>query len=215
MAFCTCPPAQTPPTITIDDCPVQVAQIWKFIFQRYKNGTALNEFVIASADPALLASWTTVLAASDSTLVVPGPLLSEPVTTPGDFITYGSVGGNETRGGIEIIIGTGPTLVEAKYLNANPLTIDNLDDWGCENAAVYLVDENGTIWGIADDLTTPTKFRPIPIQQGSLGISDRVLGGKSAVDSNSIRFYFAAEWDRKLYAVSPTDFDALTDIVAP
>lgn len=213
--LCTCPPATEPSDIYISTCPEQVGQIQKLIFQRRLNGTALNKFTIASANPNVVASWTPLLAASDSTKVVQTPFLSEPVTTPGDPITYGSAGGNETIGGVELIIGRGPTLFEGKYLNTSNRSIADLKSWECEDTAVYLIDEHKRIWGLADDLSSVTEFYPIPIQINTLFVGDRNLGGFASVDQNMLRFYFGPNWSDKLYAVTPTDFDPLTELVTP
>ena len=209
--LCTCPVAAEPSDIYIDSCPEQVGQIQKIVFQRLKNGTVKNKFTIASANPNAIASWTPLLAASDSTKVVQTPFLSEPTTTPGDPLTYG--GGNATINGVEIVVGRNSTLFEGKYLNTSQRSIKAMKDYQCEEIACYLVDEHGRIWGLADDNASATEFYPIPIQNNTLFVGDKNLGGFDNPDDNMIRFYFAPNWSDELYSVTPTDFDALNDLV--
>ena len=83
----------------------------------------------------------------------------------------------------------------------------------CENVGVYLVDENGNIGCLVDDMDSPTKYMPIPI--GKLFVGDKKLGGFEEPDSNSIEWAFSPNWSDKFYIVKrdTLDFNPLTDWV--
>lgn len=205
--LCSCPVGSALTALTVSSCPVDVGQIQKLLFQRqYSTGTTLNKFTIAAADPAVQASWTAVTGAADGTKVVASPLIGNPETEAGEAITFG--GGNATVGGTEIIVGRNPTTFSAVFYRTSPLTIAQLKNYMCEDLAVYLVDEYGRIIGLADDLSSPTEFYPIPLE--SFFIGDRDLGGFEEPDTNVISWSFLPNWSDLLYIVTPTDFNPLT-----
>jgi hypothetical protein len=207
--LCTCPPAAALTALTISNCPTDIGQIQKILFQRkYTTGTTLNKFTIASANPNVLASWTALTGASDGTKVVPSPLVSNPETEAGDAITFG--GGNATIGGIEEIVGRAPTAFTASYYKLDPVTARQMKALMCEDLAVYLCDEFGRVIGLADDNSSATEFYPIPVR--GLFVSDRDLGGLEEPDTVNIQFSFLPNWSDQLYIVTPTDFSPLTDI---
>ncbi len=78
---------------------------------------------------------------------------------------------------------------------------------------MYLNDEYGRIIALADDVVTPTEIYPIPI--ASLFVGDKMLGGLEDVDKNTISWKFFPNWSDKLVIITPTDFNALTDLVTP
>lgn len=210
--LCTCPAATAIPDIVLEDCPEGVGQIQKLLFQRvYSAAGTKNSFTIASANPNLKASWTPKLAASDGTKVVQTPFISGPTVEPGAARKYG--GGNATIGGIEVIVGREPTNFSAMFLTTSQVSIKDLKAFMCENVGVFFIDENGVIIGISDDVDNPTKFYPIPIQ--GLFIGDKKFGGLEEPDSNVIEFGLYPNWSDNLLIVTPTDFDALTELVTP
>lgn len=208
----TCPVGASIADIPLSDCPVSLGQIQKVLFVRLNaSAGVLNEFVIASANPELKATWTPGLAASDGTKIVQSPFISAPTGEAGEALTYG--GGNETLDGEEIIIGSAHTPFTGKLLQAASITIESLKKLIGETLGVYLIDEHGRITGVVEDNTAKTKFRPIPIR--SLFISDKTLGGFDAPDSYMISWSFRANWSDKLHTVTPSDFSALNDLVTP
>jgi len=210
--LCNCPVGPTLTDIPVDLCPSSLGQVQKVNFQRiYSSAGTKNSFVAATADPKLKASWTAVLSAKDGTKVVPSPYLNAPTTEAGAARTYG--GGNETLGGVEIIIGREPTSFTANILRVAQNTISALKSYMCENVGVYLVDEFGRIACLADNVTTPTAYYPIPIY--SLFVGDKSLGGLEAPDMNVISWKFFPNWSDNLVIITPTDFNALTDLVNP
>jgi hypothetical protein len=191
------------------DCREALAQIQKTVIQKvFSSGTTLNTI----ADPTLLASWTPLLAATDNTKVVQTPYLNAPASEAGEARTFG--GGNETRGGVELIIGSDPSSFEAMMYDQKQNTIEALKAYKEQpNIGVWFVDENGDIGCLADDLDTPTTYYPIPIQ--SFFVGDKKFGNYDEPDMNKIMWQMAADWSDKFTVVRPTDFNALTDLVTP
>ena len=210
--LCNCPAGAALSNIPISECPESFGQVQKVIFQRiFSTGSTKNSFVAATSDPKLKASWTPLLAAADGTKVVQSPYIQAPTTEAGAAKTYG--GGNETLGGIEIIIGREPTSFTGNILRSTQDTIAALKTFMCETVGVYLVDEFGRIGMITDNRTTPTKYFPIPIQ--GLFVGDKSLGGLEAPDMNVISWKFFPNWSDNLVILTPTDFNALSDLVTP
>jgi len=79
-----------------------------------------------------------------------------------------------------------------------------------ETLQVYLVDSTGRIAGETDDVDSPTLLRGFKIR--SLAVSDLVLGGFDGVDYNVIQFELLPNWSRAVRIVTPSDFDALTEL---
>ena len=207
-----CPVGAALANIPVDECPSALGQVQKVLFQRiYSDAGKKNSFAVATANPNLKASWTAVLSAANGTKVVPSPYLNAPTTEAGAARTYG--GGNETLGGVEIIIGREPTSFTANILRVAQKTIIALKSYMSENVGVYLVDEYGRIACLADKVTTPTAYYPIPIS--SLFVGDKSLGGLEAPDMNVISWKFFPNWSDNLVFITPTDFNALSDLVNP
>lgn len=207
---CNCPLATSLPDVPLSDCPDTFGQIQKVIFQRLESAAGTkNKFDTSSKQITKKASWTPFIEASDGTKAVVSPYIQAPTTEAGAARTYG--GGNETVGGIEITIGREPTSFTGTLLQENQATIKALKQMQCEGSlGVYLVDENGNIGAIADDIDDPTEYYPIPIY--SLFIGDKTLGGLEAPDSNAIQWSFYPNWSDNLVRLVPEDFNPLTDL---
>src|SRR5574344_886606 len=210
--LCNCPAGAALADIPISECPESFGQVQKVIFQRiFSTGSTKNSFVAATADPKLKASWTPLLTAAEGSKVVHSPYIQAPTTEAGAAKTYG--GGNETLGGIEIIIGREPTSFTGNILRSTQDTIAALKTFMCETVGVYLVDEFGRIGALVDNRTTTTKYSPIPIQ--GLFVGDKSLGGLEAPDMNVVSWKFFPNWSDNLAILTPTDFNALTDLATP
>lgn len=212
--FCTCPVGASINNVPLDDCPEDFGQIQKLIFQRvFSVGTTKNKFTTLSGlgAPDLLASWTPLLAAVDGTKVVQSPYIQSPANEPGAKREYG--GGNATLGGIPIIIGQEPSTFTAMILQSKQDTIKALKSYMCEKVGVFFVDEYGKIGGLTDDIDSPAEFFPVPIR--SLFIGDKKFGNLEETDSNSIEFMTLPNWSDNFFVVTPTDFNALTDLATP
>lgn len=208
--ICQCPAATYLTTITAVTCSESFGQIQKVAFQRLSSAGTPNS--ITDANIKLLASWQALLTATDSTKVVVSPYIQAPTNEANSPRTFG--GGNDTLGGVEIIIGREPSQFSAVLRGIPQNVIKIMKELECEAAAgnlgVYLFDENGNICAV-QDATTATTFYPIPIR--SLFIGDKTFGGLEAPDSNAIQWSFLPNYSDHLAIVKPTDFNPLTDLV--
>jgi hypothetical protein len=207
--LCACPPAAAIGDISTDECKENIGQVQKIGLQRRKDGTALNWITIATSDPALLATWTALKAAVDNTKVQFTPFIQNPTSETGEAIEFG--GGNATVSGIPLIVGRNPSTFEAQFLQVKQTIIKEIKAYECEaELSVFLINEAGDIICIADDPVTPTQVRGIPIR--SFFVSDKRLGGFEEPDSNTLSWGFEPNWSDNLTVVSPTDFDALSQL---
>lgn len=212
--ICKCPASAALPTIPVSKCPETFGQIQKVAFQRLTKEDGSKNFFSSEATPAkdisVLASWTALLAAEDSTKIVVSPYIQAPTAEAGAARTFG--GGNETLGGVEEIIGREPTPFTGVIRKSPQSVIKALKELQCEssgdNLGVFLFDENGAIGAIKDE-AVEGKYYPIPIR--SLFVGDKTLGGLEAPDSNAIQWAFLPNWSDDLAIVSP-GFNPLTDL---
>ena len=205
---CGCPAGAHIADLEIAECKESLGQVQKVAFQRvYKTAGELNSI----ADPTKGASFATLFSAADGTKMTISPYIQGPTTEPGAARTFG--GGNQTLGGIEITSGREPTTFTGVIYQENQKTIAQLKQYMCENVGIWLIDENGNIGCLVDDMGDPTKYMPIPI--GKLFVGDKKLGGFEEPDSNAIEWSFFPNWSDKLYIIKreTLDFNPLTDWV--
>lgn len=204
---CGCPVGAHLPDLEIAECKESFGQIQKVIFQRiYKAAGETNTV----ADLTKKASLATLFSATDSTRMLISPYIQNPTTEPGAARTFG--GGNQTLGGVEIVIGREPTTFSGIMYQELQSTVKAMKQLQCENIGVYLIDENGNIGAIADDPADPTAYSPIPI--GKVFVGDKKLGGFEEPDSNTIEWSFFPNWSDNLVMVKREDMDynPLTDL---
>ena len=207
---CGCPAGAHLADLAIAECKESFGQIQKIIIQRkYQSAGLLNK--IADADIKSKTAMAGLAAAADGTKIIISPYIQNPTTTPGEARTFG--GGNQTLGGIEIVIGREPTAFEGIIYQEKQSTIAAMKNYSCEEIGVYLIDENGNIGAIADNVTTPANYLPIPIR--SFFVGDKKLGGYEEPDSNAIKWSFLPNWSDKLVIIpqSALDYNPLTDLV--
>lgn len=205
---CGCPAGAQLAPLKIEECKESLGQIQKVLIQRvFKTGGTKNS--IPASDIKTLASMSTLLAANDGTKLIVSPYIQNPSTEPGEARTFG--GGNQTLGGIEIVIGREPTNFSGVIYQESQATIKTLKSYSCENIGVYLVDENGNVGCITND--NGTTYEPIPV--GKFFVGDKNLGGFDEPDSNSIMWSFFPNWSDNLVILKADDFDynPLTDLV--
>ena len=181
------------------------------------DGT-VNSFVDgASTGINKKAAWTAKMALTDGGKVVISPYIQAPTSEAGEARTFG--GGNDTLGGIELVIGRNPTAFSGVLRGVPQAIVKVMKELQCEAAAdnlgVILFDENGNIEAIKQSVTeggtTTISHLPIPIR--SLFISDKAHGGLEAPDSNNISWSFLPNYSDDLSIISPDDFNPLTDLV--
>lgn len=208
---CGCPAGPCLADLTIPDCKESLGQIQKVIFQRIYDANGERNFIDG---PNAKASYTALLSAKDSTRIVVSPYLQGPTTEPGAARTFG--GGNQTLGGVEIIIGREPTTFSAVIYQEKQSVIHTLKKYMCENLGVYLIDENGNIAGhYLDGVDDGDQSSMAPIPIGKLFIGDKKLGGFEEPDSNTIEWSFFPNWsdDLLIFQREALDFNPLTDLV--
>ena len=205
---CGCPAGAHIADLEIKECKESMGQLQKVLFQRiYKTAGTKNTI----EDPTKKASYSTLLSAADGSKVTVSPYIQGPTTEPGAARTFG--GGNQTLGGIEITIGREPTTFSGVIYQESQKTISQLKQYSCEDIGVYLIDENGNIGCLVDNMDEPTKYMPIPI--GKFFVGDKKLGGFEEPDSNTIEWSFYPNWSDNLYIIrrDAMDFNPLTDLV--
>lgn len=209
---CQCPAATSITTIPAVACGENFGQIQKVAFQRILKADGTKNSFTSSAAITLKASWTALMAAADGSKIVVSPYIEAPTSEPGAARTFG--GGNETLGGVEVILGAEPTAFSAVLRRMPQSVIKIMKELMCEanagNLGVYLFNENGQIEAIQDG-TTATTYYPIPIR--ALFVSDKGHGGLENPDVNNIQWQFAPNYSDNLAIVTPTDFNPLTDLV--
>lgn len=205
---CGCPAGAHLADLQIADCKESLGQIQKVIIQRrFSSAGVLNK--IAATDIKSKTAMAALAAAADGTKIIISPYIQNPTTTPGEARTFG--GGNQTLGGIEIVIGREATSFEGIIYQEKQSTIKTMKEYSCEDIGVYLIDENGNIGAIKDG--AKEEYHPIPLR--SFFVGDKNLGGYEEPDSNTIKWSFLPNWSDDLEIIKQTDMDynPLTDLV--
>lgn len=208
MPLFTCPPGDEIQDLAQVTCFQDFGEIRGYLYQRtYSSGTTQNTFVVATNDPASLASWQTYLNASDGTKVTQSPALENVQRDGGDARTTG--GGGESLGGTEIVKGSNPTRFTGMHYELPQWHIWQLKQYQQEIISVYFINEYGQIGGIGDkvDGTSITTFKGIPIAPRTLFYGDLQFGLYENRDGNAIQFSFLPNWSDYFAIVTPTDFD--------
>ena len=218
MQLCACPAATALTTIPAATCAESFGQVQKVAFMRLKkaDGT-VNSFVDGSGTGIdKKAAWTAKMALTDGGKAVISPYIQAPTQDGGDARTFG--GGNETLGGVEMVIGRNPMNFSGVMRGVPQSIIKVMKSLQCEaqgdNLGVILFDENGNIEAIKKVTTgTPDTVEYLPIPIRSLFIGDKVHGGLEAPDNNAISWKFLPNYSDDLGIVQPDDFNPLTDLV--
>jgi hypothetical protein len=184
---CGCPAGNHIADLTIAECKESMGQIQKVAFQRIYKTAGTKNLV---ADPVNRASFSALLSATDGSRMTVSPYIQGPTSEPGAARTFG--GGNQTLGGIEIVIGREPTTFSATIYQESQKTIAQLKQYMCEEIGVWLIDENGNIGCLVDNKAKPITYSPIPISKFFVG--DKKLGGLEEPDSNTIEWSFHPNW---------------------
>lgn len=207
----SCPVGTAIADIVIDNCPEQVGQVQKMIFQRMFDGSTRNQIAITGANEhTLQATYTALFAAPDGTKMQITPFVESPNLTTGDPETVG--GGNDSIDGVPQIIAQGPTTFEGMFYQKGQKSIKSIKDLASERLQVYFVNEHGKIIGETDDQDSPTYFRGFEINERSFFVSDKSFGGYNDRDSNRINFALKQSWSDGLLVVDPADFNPLSDL---
>ena len=203
---CQCPQSAAIETIPEVTCLERFGEIQKIIIQRTKNGAVLNNIVIATNDPTLLATWNTLKGATDSEKVQITPYIAEMTNDDVEPREAGSVG----IGGIAAILGSEFTPANGYFHDVPQSIIKKIRKYNCEvGVSVFLVNEAGQIGGIADDNESATTFRGIPVR--SFFVGNKIFGGRNDVDKNRIMWKYEPDWSDEFYVITPA-FDPLSEL---
>lgn len=203
----SCPVPTEIPDIPLSDCPFILNQIVRFLYQQRQS-------VAPFADEAamkVLANWTTLIAASDATKIVPGPLFASPLIPAGEIITDGG-GDNNTFNGEEEIYGVAPVVMTGNLRNCPPETLAALDNLvqfslpnqvGVPGLTVYAVNKDGVMfyWDVNQ--------YGIPCKNHIFGTTG--TEGLNKANVTPFRLQLPQMWDRHVKSVVPS-FDPLTEI---
>lgn len=203
---CGCPAGAHLADLNIEECKESLGQIQKVIIQRVYKSTGEKNMIPANSIKTKT-SLSSLASAADGTKIVISPYIQNPTTEPGAARTFG--GGNQTLGGIEIVIGREPTTFSGIIYQESQATIKTMKEYSCETIGVYLIDENGNIGALKED----DNYMPIPV--GKFFIGDKKLGGFEEPDSNTIEWNFFPNWSDNLVIIkaSELDYNPLTDLV--
>ena len=205
---CGCPAGAHLADLQIADCKESLGQIQKVIIQRrFSSAGVLNK--IAATDIKSKTAMAALAAAADGTKIIISPYIQNPTTTPGEARTFG--GGNQTLGGIEIVIGREPTTFTGVIYQEAQSVIKTLKTYSCEKIGVFLIDENGNI-GAIDETGDGANYAPIPVDKFFVG--DKNLGGYEEPDSNTISWSFYPNWSDNLVLIKADtlDYNPLTEL---
>lgn len=208
---CGCPAGKHLNDLEIAECKESFGQIQKVIFARIFSSTGVKN-KISKDKIATKSTMTPFFAANDGTKLIISPYIQNPTTEPGDARTFG--GGNQTLGGIEIVIGREPTTFTGVIYQEAQSVIKTLKTYSCEKIGVFLIDENGNIGAIEaiDSDGETINYEPIPVDKFFVG--DKNLGGYEEPDSNTISWSFYPNWSDGLVLIKADtlNYNPLTEL---
>ena len=215
-----CPLATSLSDIPSSSCPENIGQIQRFWFVRkgnvvidtvspYSNSLPAGPSPvvdISGLDPTTQALWDLLFTATDDNKVIKSPLIGgDSSLTAGTTISQGG-GDNSTLSGQTLINGINPTDGSARFDSLTAAQIKEFRKLACEASGleVYLISQEGKIWGKKDgDLLTG-----FPCANVVLGTMNNA--GFGTRDNNVLTFQLDFDWDEYKYALTPSNFNALT-----
>lgn len=214
--ICGCPRGAALTTVPVQNCKERFGQTQRAIIQRLYDDENERQYMTL-AEATVLATWTALLAATDSTKIVITPVFAEPTAEPGDPITYG--GGNATPDGVEYYMGVNPTPFTAVFHDASQDTITAMKSLVCEELGVALINNCGNIALKKETVTVPGTTTGDPVEEDryyffpirSFFVSDKGLGGLEEPDTNNLQWVFPPNWSDGFTIIKP-DFNALYDL---
>jgi hypothetical protein len=187
MSITTCCPKSTTLASAVTvlfPCPVEFGQIQKLIFWRRGNHIASLASAIVST------TWTTLLTATGATkALVAGFTIGK--ITPGEAREAG--GGNETKDGIPVVIGSQPSVAEFMLIQQDQDVISQLKKLQCEALDVLMINENGQFMYSDTEVNgIHAGFFGFPV--GGLSVGDLETGDFDGKDQNKLKFYLPPNW---------------------
>lgn len=181
----------------------------KLLLQKvYSAGVTKNSFVVSTADPTVLASWTAKLIASDNTKITKTPKIHSFSDEAGEARKFGGPG--VTAGGTSFTLGENPSNFSAMFYQERQSVIEDLKKYmKYKDLGIWMIDEHGTIGCLADDVDTPTIYYPIPIEAFFVG--PKKFGGYEEADGNAVSWEIGNNILDKFTIIKP-NFNPLLDL---
>lgn len=182
-------------------------------FQR-KQASTSAPFNTVDGLITLLASWTALKAASDSTKIVVTPVLDSLVIPMSEAAEEGG-NDNTTPNGIPIYLGENPVNVTGLFRNLPKTTIADLRKLTCESfngaggpqLSVFLFTRYGKI--IHAGASAGDSFG---IDMYNFRLSTPGSEGYNADNKSMMGFYLPSDWDEDFVISTPSDFNPITDL---
>lgn len=187
-------------------CAQNLGQIQKIVLQRPQTTAPFPTQDAAIGGAAIIASWNVYKSSVDSTKVVTTPFF-EAFTVPGSTAILEGGDDNTTLDGAAILVGASTPRGEGMFRGLPSEVLKELKANCEDNLTVFMINEFGQIIGTSFDGIV---FSGIPIT--SLFIGDPAIEGKNTNDKTSFGFNVRYGWADNLAIVTPTDFDARTDL---
>lgn len=204
LAFCACPAATALPTLPAITCLENFGQIQKIAFQR-RQATAPFATVAAAQ---VIAGWQSFLDATDSTKIIVTPFF-ENFTIPGVVAKAEGGGDNSTLNGRPIPVDPDAVVAPGRFRSLPANVFKQLRALACETElTAYMINNAGKVIGHSRNGTT---YEGIPVFNYFIG--DKEALGFGTDDKNNFQFGLDPWWSTDLKYVTPTDFNALYDLV--
>lgn len=206
MEGCDCPLPDALTTIPGFSCGEDMGQIQKLIFQRRQATPPLTV-----TEAALLTNWQDLLDATDDTKVVITPFISGFAIPKAEPNLEGG-NDNSTINGAPIPHPSNPVRSTGDMRSVPAATLRAMKDLNCEDPngmTVYMVNQFGKIFGVSTD---GTDFEGFGIQAPFVGDSSNE--GYAKNDLTPINMSYPTGWRDYLKSITPSDFNALTDLAA-
>ena len=199
--LCACPNADALETITDYDCPVNFAEIAKFVFSRKREFQKTGVSALIEIDIITLAEWADTLAAVDDTKSLITPFVDDVENEPGAPIT-------EELTVRTVVSGYEPTTFNGVLVGAPGPTVESFKKLSCEKILyMTMIDNKGNIiYGL--DGVKPVGFK---LSNNSMFIQDLEMK-KKLINKNRFGFQLESGWSNNARTATPIDFDALVDL---
>lgn len=206
MEACLCPAPTALTTVPNQDCPQNIGQIQKVIFQR--PGFVFNTTGGSPKPIDTLSSWTPLFTAADGTKVVVTPFLDGGAEiTAAEAITEGG-GDNTTLDGLEFVIGENNPVFTGTFRNLKAAIIAAIRKLRCEKLVAFFINEFDQI--ICK--TTDANVTNIGIPIFALYMGTPANAGKNQDEKTMLRFGLLAEWRSTMSIITPTTFSPKNDL---
>lgn len=205
MITCLCPALTEVGDIVEMDCGENIGQIVKYIFQRKQATPPFPTRAGSGAgDAGILASWTALISAVGATKMQVSPVAENVVIPPGEMQFEGG-GTNETPDGMPMPTMPSAIQVSGRHRSLPAAQLKALKAYNCElNLTVFLVNNEGVIWGWGPLTGSGTTFQGIEV--GRYTIVDGGNNGYATYDLTPFFWSFRYGWRDRLIGIKPADF---------